>query len=143
MSADGIFFLYSDVNLKDVSDGASQTLLFGERFHYDPEFDRRMAVLAPDVPGIDAFGHWGFVGNHGGIMADITLHSAVTINFQVPPNGDEAELVNRACAFGSGHPGGANFAFADGSARFVAENFSLQQLQALSTRADGEVVKRP
>jgi prepilin-type processing-associated H-X9-DG protein len=49
----------------------------------------------------------------------------------------------RLCAFGSGHVRGANFAFADGSVRFVSETTALAVLQALSTRAGGEVVEVP
>ena len=53
---------------------------------------------------------------------------------------DGAGVENRLCAFGSGHASGANFAFADGSARFVRDAIPLATLQSLSTRAGGETI---
>jgi prepilin-type N-terminal cleavage/methylation domain-containing protein/prepilin-type processing-associated H-X9-DG protein len=40
----------------------------------------------------------------------------------------------------SHHPGGANFAFVDGSVRFIKSSISLQTYWSLGTRADGEVI---
>ena len=45
----------------------------------------------------------------------------------------------RACAFGSGHARGANFAFVDGSVQFLDESLSLHTLEALCTRNAQEV----
>jgi prepilin-type processing-associated H-X9-DG protein len=71
-------------------------------------------------------------------MPNVTLSTPVPINYRVPPGGNLSTLNNRLCGFGSGHPGGANFAFADGHVRFLKESTSLQTLRALSTRAGGE-----
>src|SRR5437868_12111408 len=42
--------------------------------------------------------------------------------------------------FRSLHPGGANFAMADGSVKFVKDSINVRTYRALATRAGGEVV---
>jgi prepilin-type N-terminal cleavage/methylation domain-containing protein/prepilin-type processing-associated H-X9-DG protein len=140
ISRDGIFFIGSRVRLTDVTDGSSNTFLFGERFHRDSEFDRRQPVVSPQlgINPIAQVGMWGHVSGPG-VMASVTLHAAAPINYQMPPGGDSSALSARVCAFGSGHGHGANFAFADGSVSFKSDSIPLATLQALSTRASGEV----
>ncbi|MEX0612328.1 MAG: DUF1559 domain-containing protein [Pirellulales bacterium] len=142
ITRDGIFFLDSAVRLADVTDGSSNTLLFGERFHHDPVYDLRQPEVLPGVAPIAELGKWGYVAGPGA-MANVTLHTAAKINYQTPPGANRPAMDDRVCAFGSGHPGGANFTFADGSARFVTDDLPLEQLQALSTRAGEEVVQIP
>jgi prepilin-type N-terminal cleavage/methylation domain-containing protein/prepilin-type processing-associated H-X9-DG protein len=140
LSRDGIFWIDSSVCIADITDGTSNTILFGERYHRDPEFDLREPIVLPGIAPITRMGKWGFVAGSAGIMANVTLHSAAPINYRMPTGGDALELLNRSAAFGSGHPGGANFAFADGSVRFVRESTPLTILQALSTSRGGELV---
>ncbi|QEH38806.1 putative major pilin subunit [Aquisphaera giovannonii] len=40
----------------------------------------------------------------------------------------------------SNHPGGSNFAFADGSVRLIKDSVSMQVYESLGTRAGGEVI---
>jgi prepilin-type N-terminal cleavage/methylation domain-containing protein/prepilin-type processing-associated H-X9-DG protein len=56
------------------------------------------------------------------------------------PRGGNAKNPLRVGGFGSAHPGGANFAFADGSMRFMNEMIGKQTLQELANRNDGKVV---
>jgi prepilin-type processing-associated H-X9-DG protein len=140
ISRDGIFFIDSCVRLTDVIDGTHHTILIGERIHHDPNYDLRQPVVLPGIAPIAETGKWGFVAGSAGVMANVTLHTAVPINYRMPSDGSSVDLLNRTCAFGSGHPGGANFAFADGSVRFVRDSISHDTLKALSTRGGGEVV---
>jgi prepilin-type N-terminal cleavage/methylation domain-containing protein/prepilin-type processing-associated H-X9-DG protein len=142
ISRDGVFYLGSNIRLTDVTDGTHNTLLFGERLHHDPEFDLRRPLVWSEATPVGGWGRWGYVAN-AGVMFQVTLHAAAPINYLVPPGGDFSTLENRGCAFGSGHPGGANFAFADGSARFLTDSTPLPMLQQLSTRSGGEVVSLP
>jgi prepilin-type N-terminal cleavage/methylation domain-containing protein/prepilin-type processing-associated H-X9-DG protein len=136
---DGIFFRDSSVCLPGVTDGSSNTFLFGERYHRDPQFDIQQALFPPPTGPFALMGRWACIAGPG-TLAMVELSTPVPINYQVPPGGDLSTLEDRACAFGSGHPGGANFAFADGSVRFVSESIPLLTLRALSTRAGDEVV---
>jgi len=137
LTRDGIFTLDRCFRLADVTDGTSSTFLFGERFHHDPEHDRRKPIFFPTIGPLAGWGKWGFVAKGA---AQATLSTPVPINYRVPPGGDLSTVEDRLCAFGSGHPGGANFAFADGSVRFLSDRTPLPALQALSTRSGGEVV---
>ena len=46
----------------------------------------------------------------------------------------------RVNAFGSLHPGGANFTMADGSVRFINQTIAQPTFHALGTRAGGELI---
>src|SRR5262249_14004839 len=142
MTQDGIFFIDRCVRLADICDGTSNTLLFGERYHDDPEFDRQALVVWPRIPPLSCVGRWSYVADLRANL-QVTLSTQAPINYRVPRGGNMSTLEDRRCAFGSGHPGGANFAFADGSARFLSDSTPLSTLQALSTRAGGEAVTLP
>jgi prepilin-type N-terminal cleavage/methylation domain-containing protein/prepilin-type processing-associated H-X9-DG protein len=145
-SEDGVFFKHSRVRMAQVTDGASHTLLFGERSHEDPEYDELPTVVEAGMGPLAAWGAWCSASHEFGSQADVLLGSIVPINYRVVPDSGTANwdmIDGRLSAFGSGHPGGANFALADGSARFVSDNIPLEQLQALTTRAGGEAVEVP
>jgi len=145
---DGVFYTGSRTRIADITDGTAGTFLLGERYHRDSEFDAR-TTADPDLKDMgpmSLWGVWASAYNEAGSVADVTMSAAVPINYQVstaPSPGGPDWLVGRLNAYGSGHPGGTNFALADGSVRFVRDSISPQQLKALSTRAGGEVVEVP
>ncbi len=138
-SKDGVFFQDSKVRILDISDGTTNTLLLGER---PPSRDFR-------------FGWWyaGF-GQDGRGSMDLVL-GVREPNLLPIPSGSPCVPApyhfttttgfNDPCGkfhYWSPHSGGANFAFADGSVRFLS--YSVDSLlPALATRAGGEVVAVP
>jgi prepilin-type N-terminal cleavage/methylation domain-containing protein/prepilin-type processing-associated H-X9-DG protein len=134
IKTDGMFWYNSVVRMTDVRDGTSNTLLFGERFHSDP-------VWNTGSTNITNLGGWAW--SNFNAPEDYIGSTPVPVNFTVPAGANtQANQDLRTCAFGSGHTGGANFAMADGSVRFLTlvNNADLPLLQALSTRAGGEAV---
>jgi prepilin-type processing-associated H-X9-DG protein len=167
-SNDGIFFVIgpgsqtapggSPVRMGDVSDGTSNTALFGERSHVDRNHDTFAASMAaPSGQFLNATGTIGWWANSGGRLAagDVTLSAYAPLNFRVPADyANRGSLVppandyngylyyyeRRVCAFGSNHAQGANFGLADGSVRFVNDSVPQVTLQQLCVRNDGAVV---
>jgi prepilin-type processing-associated H-X9-DG protein/prepilin-type N-terminal cleavage/methylation domain-containing protein len=136
---DGMFFQDSKIRLAEVIDGTSNTFLFGERSYNDPEFDLITQASFPDFYPLSRQGMWAAVhATGGGSLTNHMFSTPVGINYQMPADGGQGQMGNRLCAYGSRHPGGANFAFADGSVHFLSDQTELTILQALSTRAGGE-----
>ena len=155
--ANGIFYFYSAVTIAAITDGTSNTILLGE-----------------DALGIEAAGdqnqwQWWTSGNY----SDTMLTTMYPINPQRKMNMNDATSgINSDVATSAAtslHPGGANFAFADGSVRFLKDTIASWQFlngsnqpvgvtwsggatnlytvtgtlgvyQQLSTRAGGEVI---
>jgi prepilin-type N-terminal cleavage/methylation domain-containing protein/prepilin-type processing-associated H-X9-DG protein len=139
-TADGLlYFNHKGFRITDVPDGVSNTILLGERNSFDPVYDNDPVLN-------DKLHYWGwayYASNSG----DVENGTSVPMNFSLPADfatrssGERSLLVNqRRMTFGSGHSGGANFALADGSVRFIRDSISPVAFQALGTRAGGEAV---
>jgi prepilin-type N-terminal cleavage/methylation domain-containing protein/prepilin-type processing-associated H-X9-DG protein len=134
------------VRLAYITDGTSNTLLFGERSHWDPNYDSYASAGLASRPSMASWGWWA--ASEGRLaIGDVTLSAFVPLNYQVPSatgSGGSGPFKpveeQRVCAFGSNHEGGANFTLADGSVRFLAQSIPLTTLRQLATRAGGEVV---
>jgi prepilin-type processing-associated H-X9-DG protein len=130
---------WAPVRMEQITDGTSTTLLYGERGHVDPQFDALCLRLEPSSDCVlkARLGPWSNWDN------TLSLAALAPINHRVPPafaGPSEDAWVRAASAYGSLHPGGANFACADGSVHFLSDGTSLELLAALSTRAGGEPV---
>ena len=138
----GFAFYTYPTSIRDFTDGTSNTLAVGETVANDGMF-RGSAYCAANSPVTNPTTTSLVINNVFNAWAVcIRLGS----NFRTaanPPNtkpcfGNLAGVDNGA--FGSFHPGGVNFSFADGSVHFIKDTVNLQIFQALSTRNVGEVI---
>ncbi len=132
--ADGLLFMDSNTSFSMVLDGLSQTLIAGER----PASLRRMYGRW--------YGGWGpwYVANAFVGVAE-NLRKENDLGCPSGPYRFENDKLENICSvfhFWSLHPGGGNFAFADGSVRFLTYG-AASVLPALATRAGGEAMSLP
>ncbi|MEM6329364.1 MAG: DUF1559 domain-containing protein [Planctomycetota bacterium] len=117
----GIFFRQSwrrPVTFAKISDGTSKTFMMGE-----------------DVPAYN-FHSTAFYSDGDWCSCNTPLNNLVGL----PPETIGPEFWWEQRGFRSLHPGGANFALADGSVRFIAESVDNVLYRTTCTRNGGELV---
>ncbi|MFM7112803.1 MAG: DUF1559 domain-containing protein [Planctomycetota bacterium] len=148
------------VKMAEILDGTSQTILFGERTHYDGAWDswlsaplqpkpnpplqpfRQLRAWAPASPmALYHVTHSGIAQLNGGMGRAYTPPPPTNPPTPPPPvplTDIEPFIQYRWMAYGSQHTGGVNFAFVDGSARAILPSIDQAVLIGLSSRAGGE-----
>jgi prepilin-type N-terminal cleavage/methylation domain-containing protein len=127
--------------VKNVLDGTSNTLMMGEKYHVDDFFD----TWTSNNSGLKMYqvSAWGWSGSLKGaahiFCSSFPAINSKTTDFTTKPNDIQAQD-KRYNAWGSGHPGGACFAYCDGSTRFISDSIDITTLQYLSTRDGGETI---
>jgi prepilin-type N-terminal cleavage/methylation domain-containing protein/prepilin-type processing-associated H-X9-DG protein len=129
----GVMFLNSAIRYEDVTDGTSMTLFVGEKLNDGLDLgwaSGTRATLRNTGPGVNRtpFGGLGPGGRPAVLAASVD---------------DKEEGYGTPTyvgGFGARHPGGSNFAFGDGSVRFIKNTVSAQVYQHLGNRSDGEVI---
>ncbi len=126
------------VRTKNIVDGTSKTIMFGEKNHSDRIFDT--FTSANSGWKMHQVSTWAWAGGTKGI-ACLFGSGYVDLNYVVTTVNDVNQQDLRYNAWGSSHLGGSVvFAMCDGSARFINETVDAKTRQALSTRAGGELV---
>jgi prepilin-type N-terminal cleavage/methylation domain-containing protein/prepilin-type processing-associated H-X9-DG protein len=133
------------VTMSGITDGTSNTVMIGER---PPVTDRSMGGWTgfrfEAGMGVDGTDVWAT--QTGGLMYDGGAPWAPGYGGTPCPNPPYyfgPGKPNDMCSYNhlwSNHTGGANFAFGDGSVRFISYGINYQTLLYLSTRAGGEVI---
>jgi len=120
----GLLFLNSKIRYTDILDGSSQTILLGE-FRPDEDELGWVSGTRATLRNTDRFDKNDFR----------------RVNRRQPENSLPPAGPLDVGGFGSSHPGGSQFAFADGSCRMVNESIEPEVLQQLGHRADGKLLK--
>jgi prepilin-type N-terminal cleavage/methylation domain-containing protein/prepilin-type processing-associated H-X9-DG protein len=143
------------IRMNDVLDGTSNTLLLGETLPEFCEFQRYNAANSGGWAGGNSIAQGQTIQPINWKIDPVPVSapppaswgsSCSDCNATTNPSGDPNRcLWNWSVTWGfkSNHPGGANFAFADGSARYINQSISHMTYQYLGCRHDGQAAQVP
>jgi prepilin-type N-terminal cleavage/methylation domain-containing protein/prepilin-type processing-associated H-X9-DG protein len=135
----GVLFLNSAIRYEDITDGSAQTIFLGEKLN-------------------DGLGEGWASGTRASLRnsgAGINRQTVPSLAASALPGDDDDEpavggpkgggaaagdTLTFVGSYTSRHPGGGNFAFGDGSIRFLKNSIGPRVFRLLTHRADGEII---
>lgn len=140
----------TETKFGDITDGLSNTYLFGERAHRDPNFDTFTLAGWNSGSTIAGWSRWYPAHGDAG-LGNLMCGSFAPINYRTPwahgqpgaPTSQSAWFVfqdMRLSTIGSQHSGGANVVLCDGSVRFISDSMPQAVLSLYVRKADGQVI---
>lgn len=135
LSSQGLFTMcnnnYRDaIDFAAVTDGLSNTLAFGE-------------ISWNEYLGYREYSYGVYYLSSTDVAIFSTKDVSWPINIGLQSTSTVYRNYNSTGAFGSHHPGGANFSLADGSVRFLPETINMDVYLAQASRDGGEVISLP
>ncbi|MFM8327595.1 MAG: DUF1559 domain-containing protein [Pirellulaceae bacterium] len=161
IETDGVFFVNSQIGLRDILDGSSSTLAVSESMlgvsgmqSRDPRFAYRFTFTAPLTDSACATaGMWNYTDPRGFSWANGEYRNGL-YNHKWLPNSDQADCMSPFLGGGfptiytpfgwktarSKHSGGVQALRADGSVTFLNDAIDPPIWLAIATRQDGESI---
>lgn len=150
---DGVLFARSEIEMKHITDGTSNTMLVGEALH-DVEAQARVGGVEREHELGDHKDHWYFGSDDIDIDNDLSEalgSTGVPMNYQNnfigqdPCDGREGspDCQRLQLSFSSAHPGGFQMVRCDGSVEFLGEDIDPIEWRDLATRASQVIEQRP
>lgn len=137
----------SGVNMAGITDGTSNTIAIGEAEGNLNQASRAGVERENNASGCGRKDHWSIGSDdvdtsNQGDMSEFLGSTGVPLNhlFNAPPNPCTPQHAAYEISFGSRHPGGANFLFADGSVKFLKNSINPVVYSGLGTRNGAEVL---
>jgi prepilin-type N-terminal cleavage/methylation domain-containing protein/prepilin-type processing-associated H-X9-DG protein len=135
----GVLYMNSHVRFDDISDGLSHTILLGESIWNESNMLSWASGTRATLrnTGSPLNGRSPMSTLYAGMRRSSEADSLRTFAKMIEDGAIPLDFVG---GFSSVHPGGANFAFCDGSVRFVRNNVREHVYRLLGNRADGELI---
>jgi prepilin-type N-terminal cleavage/methylation domain-containing protein/prepilin-type processing-associated H-X9-DG protein len=159
---DGMLYMGSKTSTKDVIDGTSNTLLAGERWYclrnwivggyWTTPISSGGGPFGPKTPPTGPWeGQYGFAYKNvdrrypiNAPLSSVGYYSLHKSQKETRPISDPPDSLLTMSAndllFGSFHPGGANFVYADGSVHFLGDDLDGVIYEALASKNGGETI---